>query len=429
VTSAPDGRDVVKGAAEGPSFAVFALRYAVRNLARHGRRTTLTVTTVLLAVAVVIIANRYTAAVMKLWQDGAADTGTGHAQLHAAGYWQKSEGVQLDLTLAEGNEAETMVRGDSAVLASVRRLELEGIVSTGEDSMYFVGQGVEPENERAVSPRLFTKNDEGAFVSDSDKSGVVIGKGLAESLKLEIGDEITLVTQTVQGSVNGIDGKVVGIVDAAIPSFSKRVVLTHIELLQRLIRMPGRYTELAVKLKPGVDPERWVALKDGGVAKAGVEMMGWWQVEPVIRNVGKIWDSVVAVITFLLFLSTALSVLNIIFMMVNERTVEIGTLMAIGARPGDVRLLFALEASLIGLAGGVLGSILGNVLIFVMDTYGLPFESPFGGGQIIVHPKMHLGVTLVIFVVAVAVCWLASIAPARKASRVEPVRAFRGQIS
>jgi hypothetical protein len=57
-------------------------------------------------------------------------------------------------------------------------------------------------------------------------------------------ETVTLITQTVQGSVNGIDAKVVGIVDAAIPSFSKRVIYAHIEPLQKLIRMPGRYTEL-----------------------------------------------------------------------------------------------------------------------------------------------------------------------------------------
>lgn len=411
------------------SFTGFSLRYAFRNLWRNSRRTTLTISTVLFSVAVGIIANRYSAAVMKLWQDGAADTGSAHAQIHAKGYWQKQEGVDPDLTLPEGGEVEGKIRIDPAVHASVRRLELEGIVSTGEESIYFVGKGVEPAGELAVSPKLFTSNDEGQFVSDLDKTGVTVGKGLADSLGLKIGDEITLISQTVQGSVNGIDGKVIGIVDAAIPSFSKRVVYAHIEHLQKLIRMPGRYTELAVKLKPGVDVEEWVAQRTATAVAGGAELRGWWEIEPVIKNVERIWDSVVVMITLLLFLSTALSVLNIIFMMVAERTIEIGTLMAIGAKAKDVRTMFSLEAALIGAIGGAGGVILGNVVVYAMDVFGVPFESPFGAGQLIIHPKVHLGVTAVIFAVGIFICVVSAISPARKASRVEPVRAFRGQIT
>jgi putative ABC transport system permease protein len=414
---------------DGESLARFATRYAFRNLWRNRRRTFLTMSTVLFSVAVGIIANRYSTAVMRLWQDGAADTGTAHAQIHAAGYWQRQDGLQASLTLPEGGEIERAVRGDPSVATSVRRLRLEGIVSTGDESVYFIGKGVEPAAEAAASPKLFTKNDEGSFVTDADKYGVTIGKGLAESLRLKIGDELTLIAQTAQGSVNGIDAHVIGIVDAEIPSFSKRVVYTHIELLQRLVRLPGRYTELGVKLAPGVDVDAWVEGLRPRATAAGAELRGWWEIEPVIRNVGRIWDSVVILITGLLLLSTALSVLNIVFMVVAERTVEIGTLMALGARARDVRVLFALEATLIGLVGGGLGALAGNAVVYAMDYAGVPFQSPFGAGQLIIHPKMHLAVSLAVYGSAVAICALAALAPARKASRVEPVAAFRGQIS
>lgn len=414
---------------DGQSYLLFALRYAFRNLGRNRRRSLLTISAVLFSVAVAIIANRYSKAIFRLWEDGAADTGTAHAQAHAVGYWQKQEGIQVGLTLPEGNELERAVRSDSFVAASVRRLELEGIIAGEKESMYFIGIGVEPENEMQVSPRLFTHNDEGSFVSDAAPDGIVVGKGLAESLGLKIGDVVTLISQTVQGSVNGIDGRVVGIVDAGIPSFSKRVVYTHISLLQRLIRMPNRYTELAIRLKPNTDAETWVDVKSHLADRTSAELRGWWDVEPIIRRIGRIWDSVVLVITFLLFLSTALSVLNIIFMMVAERTVEIGTLMAIGARPGDVRLLVALESLLIGTFGGALGALVGNAVVFAMDVLGVPFDSPFGTDKLIIHPQVSLAVSALVFLIGVVLCIVSAIPPARKAAMVEPVRAFRGQIT
>lgn len=408
------------------SYGSFALHYAYRNLGRNRRRTTLTIATVAFAVAVAIVASRYSQAIMKLWEDGAVDTGSAHAQIHAAGYLQRQEGVQLDLTVGEGNDAETAVRADPTVEASVRRLELEGIVSTGEESLYFMGKGVEGAGERAVSPRLFTDNDAGRFINDDDPTGIVVGQGLAESLKLKLGDDVTLITQTVQGSVNGVDAHIVGIVDAAIPSFSKRSLYAPIALLQKLVRMPGRYTSLAVRLKPDQDPTAWVERYKPVVLRSQQEIRGWWAIEPMIKKVGLIWDSVVTVIAALLFLSTAISVLNIIFMMVAERTVEIGTLMAIGARPRDVKVLFALEAALIGLCGGLVGALIGNGAVFMMGLWGLPFKSPFGSGVLVVHPSMSAGVTGLVFVVAVVICYLSALLPARKAAAVEPVRAFRG---
>lgn len=412
----------------GQSYFMFALRYAFRNLWRNSRRTTLTIGTVLFSVSVAIIANRYSTAIMQLWQDAAADTGSAHAQLHAKGFWAQPEGVNRDLTIEQDTPYEKSIREDAGVEASVRRLRLEGIMSTGDDSLYFIGIGVEPQGELKVSPRLFTANDVGEFVGPGIH-GVTVGKGMAESMKLKLGDEVTLITKTIDGSVNGIDAKVVGIVDAAIPSFSQRVIYAHVELFQKLIRMPNRYTELAVRLNKTTDAEKWVEARLPAAEAAGIDLKGWWDIEPIIRKVGRIWDSVVLVITFLLFVSTALSVSNIIYMMVAERTVEIGTLMAIGARPLDVSLLFSLEAILIGLFGGIAGMAVGTLAVFLMDVFGVPFDSPFGSDQLIVHPKISLGLALVVFAFGIIICQISALAPSRKASRVEPVRAFRGQIT
>jgi len=412
------------------SYASFILSYAFRNLWRNNRRTMLTLLTVIFATSIAVIANRYSAAIMKLWQDGAADTGSAHAQIHAQGYWQKQEGVSEKLTLLSNSIVENKIRNDSHVEASVRRLEMEGIISTLDDkSAYFVGKGVEPSNELAVSPRLFTKNDYGDFVRVNQKNSVSIGKGLAESLGLKIGDEATLISQTMQGSVNGIDVVVVGIVDAAIPSFSKKVVYAHIGHLQRLIRMPDRYTELAIRLKPDVDIRKWVAAKTPVVNAQGSDLRGWWDIEPVIKNVGNIWDSVVVVITALLFLSTGLSVLNIIFMMVAERTVEIGTLMALGARTFDVRLMFTIEGALIGFLGGSMGILVGNITVFLMGYFGLPFESPFSADTLVIHPEVSFGVSVMVFGIAIGICCISALLPARKSSQIEPVKAFRGQVT
>ncbi len=416
------------GFAEG--FLSFALRYAGRSLWRNKRRTVLTIGTVTLSVFVSIVATRYSTAVLKIWQDGAIDHGAGHAQYHAPGYFQNPDVISEQVTLPDANPVSEALAKDPAVDSYTRRLIFEGIISSGRKTVYFLGRAIDPETELRVSPGIFNpQGDEGRFITSEIPNGIAIGKGLADTLGLKLGDEATLMTHTLTGAVNGIDVKVIGIVNPPMPALSKRLVYMHLEQGQRSIKIPGRFSELVVRLKPGIDAEKWVAMARPPAEAAGINLRGWWQVDPMIREVERIWDSVVGVISVLLFISAGISVLNIVFMLVMERTTEIGTLMAIGARPRDIRLLFTLEAALIGVIGGAIGAVLGNLYVLGMDLIGVPFDSPFGGGKLMVHPKISLLVTGLVFVAAIVICYISALAPSRKAAHVEPVVAFRGQIT
>jgi putative ABC transport system permease protein len=177
-----------------------------------------------------------------------------------------------------------------------------------------------------------------------------------------------------------------------------------------------------------VDADLWVASKKPDIKGFGAELRGWWEIDTIIRNVEKIWSSIIGVIAFLLFVSAGISVLNIIFMVVAERTIEIGTLMAIGAKAADIRRLFTCEAAIIGVVGGIGGIFVGNLVVVVMGLIGVPFDSPFSSGFITVYPKVNVFETLVVFIGAIAICLVAAFFPARKAAKVEPVRAFKGQV-
>lgn len=413
-----------------PGFAAFACRYAGRSLWRNKRRTLLTIGTVALSVFVSIVANRYSTAVLKIWQDGSIDHGAGHAQLHAPEYFKNPDILSEAVTMAQDNPVSNALATDSAVAAVSRRLVFEGIISSGRKTIYFLGRAVDPATELRVAPGVFNAaSDQGEFVSNAHPNGIVIGQGLAATLGVKIGDEVTLMMHTLNGAVNGIDMQIRGIVHPPLPELSKRLVYLNLEQGQRSLKISGRVSELAVRLKPGIDAEEWVARAATLAAAQHLDLRGWWQIDPMIRSVAGIWESVVGVISLLLFIAAGISVLNIVFMLVMERTTEIGTLMAIGARPAAIRHLFTLEASLLGLIGGGIGAMLGNAYVWGMDLIGVPFDSPFGGGTLTVHPQMSWLVTALVFVAAIVICYVAALAPARRAAHVEPVVAFRGQIT
>ena len=409
-------------------FIKFALAYAARSLMINRRRSLLTIFTVMLSVTVSIIANRYSAAIMTLWEDGATSTGIGHAQVHARGYWEKPDGMDPSLLLVDGHPAEAAIVADANVESVSRRLEFEGIISGKGKTVYFLGVAVNPEDEIRVSPKIFSSRDQGKFVSSEDVSGITIGKGLSETLGLTIGDEATLLAQTLEGSSNGVSVIIRGIVDLPIPALSKRVIYVHRAHAQDVLRAEGKYSELGIRLKPTVDADAWVFAMKPEIKALSADLRGWWEIDKIIRNVQKIWASIIGVIAFLLFVSAGISVLNIIFMVVAERTIEIGTLMAIGAKGSDIRRLFTCEALIIGIVGGLGGVVVGNAAVLFMGLSGVPFDSPFSSGFITVYPTVNLSETVLVMIGAIVICLFAAFFPARKAANVEPVRAFKGQV-
>ena len=411
------------------SFFKFAFAYAARSLKRNKRRTILTVLSVALSCTVSLVAQRYSEAIMRIWREGAADTGDAHAQIHHTGYWQKQEGLDRDLTLVGNNDIEKALSNHLDVEAFAKRLRFEGIVTNGAKSVYFVGTAVEPQAELKVSPRLFNpENDKGQFISDQDVNGVTIGKGLAETLGVTIGDELSLLATTASGGSNGIDVIVRGIVYVPLPSFSKRALYTHISRAQRLLGLEDRYTELAIRLRDVSMSKIFLKDMKDVVSSNEAEIRGWWDIQPLIPKVEIIWNSIIGIVCFLLFLSATLGVVNIVYILVAERTVEIGTLMALGAQEKGIRYLFMLEAAFIGMGGGAIGVLVANLIIGMMGWKGVLFDNPFGSGSVVVFPSNHALISLTVFCSATLICALAAVLPANKASRTEPVKAFRGQL-
>lgn len=423
-------------------FLIFAVRYGTRSLLRNRRRTILTLATVALSASVTILARQYASSAIKLWAESAHDRGLGHVQIHAEGFLENNEVLSADLMFSEDNEQLRRLADDPEVVAISRRLTFEGMVNFKDQNRYVMATAVEPESELAVSPLLFKpghpgSRDVGAFlVKDglpSDSEPVVIGRGLADALGVQINDEVTVMSATTSGGLNGVDGVVTGIMDIPVPELSRRAVYLPLERARTLLRSPGLLTEVALRLKGArEDPEvvdHWVSRNAGSFAGQELEMEAWWEIEPIVRNIETIWNTVVGLISFLLYLSATLSVLNIIFLLVAERTTEIGTMMAVGARGRDIRFLFCVEGGIIGVIGGFAGVAGANIVLAILASVGIPVESPFSSGVYMLYPSPSWPFSTVVLLGSVVVCVMAALPPAARAAGVEPVQAFRGQIN
>ena len=139
-------------------------------------------------------------------------------------------------------------------------------------------------------------------------------------------------------------------------------------------------------------------------------------------NIGGFWTR----LSILLFMVVAFfGVASIMNLMVVEKTKEIGMLMAMGARPRDIRNIFLTESSLLGLIGAVAGSAVGLVGVHYLGR--VPFEIAAGGSVVTTLPLIfNPWDILLLNLLVVALSIVAALYPAKKASRIDPVLALRG---
>lgn len=401
---------------------IYVLRLAAKNLSRSRMRSLFVLGLIAVTSAIIITSDRYARAVMILWQEGTIDTGSGHFQLHHRDFAIQNDTIDPLLTLNEGDEAE--VAKSPGVEALVRRLKFEGLIVSDSGSTYVLANATEPAAERRVSPLLYNPPyDQGEFVDPKRLESIVIGQGLAETLGVKMGDEVTVLSQTADGSTNAMDMQVDGIIDVPLPSFSKHTAYMNLAAAQQLTRMPNRYNEAAVRLKDGATLQSWVS----NWKSDQIRMSPWWEIEPLVHKVDLIWKSVARLLSILLMLSAVLTLINIIFMVLNERLTEIGTLMAVGIRRRWIAAIFAFEGGLIAGIGGVIGALLGSIIVGMMGRVGIAFESPFGSGIEMVYPTVDWGFNLFVMLAAVCIGMICSIPPAWRAASLEPVVAYRGQ--
>lgn len=161
------------------------------------------------------------------------------------------------------------------------------------------------------------------------------------------------------------------------------------------------------------------------ISSWGYNARSWEEKNPEIMraiNIGGFWTG----LSILLFMVVAFfGVASIMNLMVLEKTREIGMLMAMGARPKDIRNIFLAESSLLGFLGAAAGSVVGVVGVHYLGR--VPFEVAAGGNVVTTLPLiLNPWDILLLDLLVIALSIVAALYPARRASRIDPVIALRG---
>jgi len=409
------------------------VKIAIRNLLRYKRRTLLTSLLITIGVLAVLLFSSITGAFKSLMIGQITDSMLGHVQIHKRGYVASIDNLPLHLNLGpkDMETIEKTLDSLSEVEAYSPRIKFGGMFSNFEETTNVRLNGVDPVLEVLATPLLPSRMLQGdvgdTLLSPGD---ILVPELLAKGMKVKLGDTVVIVATNQDGSVNAKTFAVRGILEG-ISGPGGRDGYIHIKDAQEILRIEKKEAnEYAVRLKDAdalEDVELALAAAIGGeLNKQGApkyEIHTWEKLSP-FYNIARMIDTMTLFIKFMLVAIVLVSVMNVMIMAVFERVKEIGTIAAIGTRPGKILSLFLVEGLSLGILGSAAGTLLSIAAIVILKIHPVSYD--FGRQKgLLLSPTLDPVEIILVSLLVVLISTLASLQPAYKASRMEPVTAMR----
>jgi len=405
-------------------------KIATRNLLRYKRRTLLTASLIAIGVVFVLVFISVSGSFKNMMIGEITDSMIGHLQVHRKGYVASIETLPLNLNLKPGAVArlENILDKQSEIEAYSPRIKFGGMFSNFTETSSIRLTAVYPEKEYRTTPLLPLRVVEGS--NELKQGKILIPELLARGMKVKVGDTAVIVATNQDGSVNGKQFTVAGILKSVTGPGGRDGYL-HMDDAREILRMEGKeISEFAIRLKDfgrlhgfSEKLEGLLSTELNQQGKPIFELHTWEKLSPFF-NIARMIDVMTFFIKLMLIAIVLTSIMNVMIMAVYERIREIGTIAAIGTAPGKILNMFVIEGFCLGVVGAITGTIAGILIIFILNLSKITFNFGQQVGLILrsnVNPADILFISATVIVVSV----VASLQPAFKASRMEPIKALR----
>ncbi len=408
------------------------IKLAIRNLQRYKRRTLLTSVLITLGVVAVLLFISVSGSFKTMMIGQITDSMLGHLQVHHKGYLASIDSLPLDLNL-QGKQfarVKKILDGNEAVVAYSPRIRLGAMFSNFTETTNIRLNAVNPEQEMATVPMLAERIIKGKKEGLLEKGEILVPELIARGMKVGIGDTIVLVATNKDGSVNGQPFVVRGILEG-ISGPGGRDGVIHLSDARTLLRIEdNEISEIAIRLQnmdfmapvfAGLQEQLGSIKNKAG--KPVFEIHTWEKLSPFF-NIARMIDLMTLFIRIMLVAIVLVSIMNVMIMAVYERINEIGTIAAIGTVPGKILSLFMVEGFLLGVFGTFIGVVISLAAIAGMNAAHISFD--FGRQKgLLLAPTIAASDVLTVAAIVIGIAVLASLQPAWKASRMDPITALR----
>jgi ABC-type lipoprotein release transport system permease subunit len=396
---------------------------AWRNLWRNHRRTIIMVA----AIAVGVWAMIFMTALMRGMVDSMLTDGLralpGHVQVHHPAF---RDDPSVENLIAVPDQEIARRFAEAGIDSWTSRVKVPAVITSERDSRGVVLFGIDPLREQGIS---FVADDisDGEFLRDGSDSGVIIGVKLAEKLETELGKRIVLMSQDPDNEVADRGFRITGLFDSDLDIFEESMVFAGKATIQRMLKIGGYVSEVAVQ---GDDYRNIGPLTEqvGALFGPDEEVLPWSELDAYLGSTLDIMDGFVLIWMIVVFLALSFGLVNTLVMAVFERVREIGLMMALGMRPGSILAQIIVESLLLLLIGLAIGDVIAVASIEPLksgiDVSVVAEGLKMMGVSTVLYPKLTFDDVLLANTVVLLLGFLASLSPAWRASRYEPIEAI-----
>ncbi|MFO7883655.1 MAG: lipoprotein-releasing ABC transporter permease subunit [Desulfobacteraceae bacterium] len=292
-------------------------------------------------------------------------------------------------------------------------------------------RGIDPDSRvnpiKGISRERLVR-DLGLIQEKGTLPGIVLGKELAVNIGAGQGDKIVLMSPggmiSPVGHIPSLKRFVVkGTFESGMYEYDTSLAYVHIREAQKLMGMKDKVSALGVWVENVFTADQ-VKNAIEAELKAPFYARDWMEINKSLFSALKLEKAAMFIILTLIILVAAFNIASALIMMVMEKTKDIAVLKAMGATDGLVRRIFMLKGMIIGLLGTLFGTVSGILVCLVLERYKfieLPSAYPFTTLPV----QLEYFDVCLISVSAVVICFVSTIYPSWRASKMDPVEALR----
>ena len=402
-------------------------KIAYRDLIRNRRRSLLTLVAIAVGVSLLVFMSGFIQGAITDSIENNIRLQTGHLKIRAASYDEEKVSLAWADLLDNPEELAAQVRGLDGVEAASPVLWASGIVSTREESVGVRVFGIDPLSD--VHARIRDGLAAGEYLQPDDRSGVLLGQRLAESLGVAVGDQISLLVNTADEAPDEATFTIRGLYATGVPVYDDTTIFLPLSKAQAFTHTQGRASMILALLK---DRE----LTDGLAAALrapGYTVLTWREMNQVILQAIQAGMGMLYIMYLVVLMVVAVVIANTLLMSVFERIREMGILSALGMKGREILLMLVVEAGILGAVGVVLGVVLGSLGVFYLSRVGLhigdmaTMTTVSAAYSDTMYARFAPAETIAVAIAAMVIILLASLYPARFAARLQPVDALRNE--
>ena len=433
------------------------LKMAWRNVWRNHRRSGITIAAMTIALVVELLYSGMVTGLVVGMEEDAISLDTGDIQVTTPTYTKKPSLYEV---VKDHESIIAQVEADG--FAASPRLYSGGLAASKDLSAGVSLIGVDPVRDATVL-ELHQYVDKGEWLDDEDPLGVVVGKGLARTLDLDLGSEVVMLSQATDGSTANELFKVRGILFTVAASTDRTGIFVTESTFRELMVLPEGAHRIIIRRPAGSDlvasgdgirdmlglppaaeqnavelEAKVAALTDPDappmeVPTYAVSVRTWKEINPMLAQYIDSVAGIIVVVYLIMYLAVAILILNAMLMAVYERIREFGVLKAIGYGPVKVATMMVAEGFLQAVVACAIGAVISAPCMWFLSTHGIDLGR-LGGMEMVglTMPAIWKAnyavetsgapVFLLFFIVFGAVIY-----PAIKAAWISPVEAMHHQ--